>query len=217
MMKKFIVDNWFKLVIGTSMLLFSISTIIYSLKSDERIEKEDVFTKKTPSVNSNGIENFKKLHSILAADELFSLMVPADLKQFRIYFSDVSKLKRIHGILAADSLYCRIMPSDIYIAADKYGFGGLIKASGDENYNEKSNQMKGIYTLLHIDKDYTEYVPNKYDEFLIKVLSDVKYAKDIHKFIAGDAAYNKYLPATFEETLEYFGIYEVFRFKSLPQ
>ena len=92
-------------------------------------QEEVVDVNPTPPTNIKGVENFKKLHGILAADEVYSQIVPSDFKQFLSKYSDVTKLQKLHGILAADEVYGQIMPADINVAADKYGFGGLGKPS----------------------------------------------------------------------------------------
>ena len=99
------------------------------VESPVEIQEEVVDVEPTPPVNSDGADNLKKLHKILAADELYSRIVPADFNEFLSNYSDVSKIQKLHKILAADELYGRIMPSDINEAADKYGFGGLGKPS----------------------------------------------------------------------------------------
>jgi hypothetical protein len=99
------------------------------VESPVEIQEEVVDVEPTPPVNSDGADNLKKLHKILAADELYSRIVPADFNEFLSNYSDVSKIQKLHKILAADELYGRIMPADINEAADKYGFGGLGKPS----------------------------------------------------------------------------------------
>jgi hypothetical protein len=93
------------------------------------IQEDVVDVEPTPTANAKGIENFKKLHKILAADEVYSQITPADFNQFLSKYSDITKLQKLHKIIAADEVYGQIMPSDINEAADKYGFGGLGKPS----------------------------------------------------------------------------------------
>jgi hypothetical protein len=93
------------------------------------IQEEVVDVEPTPPANNDGADNLKKLHKILAADELYGRIVPTDFNEFLSKYSDVSKIQKLHKILAADELYGRIMPSDINEAAEKYGFGGLGKPS----------------------------------------------------------------------------------------
>jgi hypothetical protein len=93
------------------------------------VQEEVVDINPTPPTNTKGVDNFKKLHGILAADEVYSQIVPSDFNQFLSKYSDVKKLQKLHGILAADDVYSQIMPADLNQAADKYGFGGLGKPS----------------------------------------------------------------------------------------
>jgi hypothetical protein len=93
------------------------------------VQEDVVDVEPTPPANTDGANNLMKLHKILAADELYSRIVPADFNEFLSNYSDVSKIQKLHKILAADELYGRIMPADINEAADKYGFGGLGKPS----------------------------------------------------------------------------------------
>lgn len=93
------------------------------------IQEDVVDVEPTPTANAKGIENFKKLHKILAADEVYSQITPADFNQFLSKYSDITKLQKLHKIIAADEVYSQIMPSDLNEAADKYGFGGLGKPS----------------------------------------------------------------------------------------
>ena len=99
------------------------------VESPVEVQEDVVEVEPTPPANTDGANNLMKLHKILAADELYSRIVPADFKEFLSNYSDPSKLQKLHKILAADELYGRIMPSDINEAADKYGFGGLGKPS----------------------------------------------------------------------------------------
>lgn len=93
------------------------------------VQEDVVDIEPAPIANAKGVENFKKLHKILAADEVYSQITPADFNQFLSKYSDITKLQKLHKILAADEVYGQIMPSDINVAAEKYGFGGLGKPS----------------------------------------------------------------------------------------
>ena len=122
------------------------------------VSEEVVDVQPTPPVNNKGADNFKKLHGILAADEVYSQIVPADLNEFISKYSDVSKLQKLHGILAVDEIYSQIMPADLNEAANKYGFGSLGKPSAVPSASEDGGSAmkgRGVEQRSTLPQDYT--------------------------------------------------------------
>jgi hypothetical protein len=72
---------------------------------------------------SGGPEKFKLLYEAMAADEVFSQVVPDNFDSFVDQYKDPNKLKTLYEALKADEVFSQVVPSDINQAMVEYGLG----------------------------------------------------------------------------------------------
>ena len=104
-MKKFLSENWFKLMTGTSMLVFSFAFLLYAVSptyanNSNKTEKQKVENTNYVNVpvNKDGSVNIK------LSDEQIELLKPPSIQGVQIHSGYTTS--HVAGVTADGALYC---------------------------------------------------------------------------------------------------------------